>query len=222
MTILAMSCLVNIRLDSFASWRADSADEPTARRCCCSMLHMSARPKNMLPGPKKIYHKCIKTVVVLSAWRWWLCDESDSPTQVALCSNLSLLPLTPQTPGNPPAPPPPPPPPLNPEMLDNPPLFLFTFQPPNYPHLFARNDCSRKQSWAVTLVRTVRAGWLRPTVRHRRLGVYSAAQEASRRASHTASRGASLRNTRWCSCRRAAVLREFPAPCEEILLDPKI
>ena len=162
---------------------------------------------------QKIFHKCIKTAVVLSAWRWWLCDESDSPTQVALCSNLSLLPLTPQTPGNPPAPPPPSPP-LNPEMLDNPPLFIFTFQPPNYPHLFARNDCSRKPSWAVTLVlsRTVRAGWLRPTVRHRRLGVYSAAQEASRRASHTASRGASLRNTRWCSCRRAAVLREFPAP----------
>ena len=127
MTILAMSCLVNIRLDSFASWRADSADEPTARRCCCSMLHMSARPKNMLPGPKKISHKCIKTAVVLSAWSWWLCDESDSPTQVALCSNLSLLPLTPQTPGNPPAPPPPSPP-LNPEMLDNPPLFIFTFQ----------------------------------------------------------------------------------------------
>ena len=145
MTILAMSCLVNIRLDSFASWLPilQTSQRHDAAAVQCSTCPPD--PRICYPDPKKIFHKCIKTVVVLSAWRWWLCDESDSPTQVALCSNLSLLPLTPQTPGNPPAPPPPSPP-LNPEMLDKPPLFIFTFQPPNYPHLFTRNDCSRKPS----------------------------------------------------------------------------
>ena len=107
----------------------------------------------------------VKMSVALGAWRWWLCDETDySPTQVALCSNLSLHWHSPN-PENPRKPPSSTLLPNLPEMIFNPTPFHLTFNPSNHN---PRNDCSRKQSWVVTLERssTVRAGGLRLTVRH--------------------------------------------------------
>ena len=164
---------------------------------------------------------CGNTVVILGKYEVGCVCWRDCPTQVAICSN-PCLPWHSLTPSDPRIPP------LFPEK--NPwnapqfPLSLSTPTNPSYP-LFPRQYCSQnKLSVHVSAERqSSRAGGLRLTVRHPSPCLYTPRRKpASEPCTHRAQRARSesrfskRQTLAVCSCRHAAVLREFQTLGEEL------
>ena len=143
-------------------------------------------------------------------------DESDSPTQVALCSNLSLLTLThPENPRNPPASLP------SPTSLkcSSTPPFHLTFDPTNHTHiekqLFTKTKLSRHVRTEQHRAGRRAAPHCAPSsIRPRRkpAGEPSTRPLAAERVFFS-----NAKHSPVCSCRHAAVLREFPAPVGDLV-----
>ena len=162
---------------------------------------------------------CVKESVALGAWRWWLCDETDySPTQVALCSNLSLHWHSPN-PENPRKPPRSTLLPKLPEMIFNPTVspHFQPLKPQPKKWLFTKTKLSCHVRTEQHRAGRRAAPHCAPCIRPRRkpAGEPSTRPKAAERVFF--SNAAKHSRPCVCSCRHAAVLREFPAPVGDLV-----
>ena len=162
---------------------------------------------------------CGKTVVILRKYECGCVCWRDCPTQVAICSN-PCLPWHSLTPSDPRIPP------LYPEktLLKCSTVSTVTIHStnPSYP-LFPRQDCSQNK---IECSRQCRAAELtgRRTAPHCAPSVYTPRRKpASEPSTHRARRARSesrfskRQTLAVCSCRHAAVLREFQTLGEELV-----